>query len=83
MRDIRIEPAFGATYGPSDGARYAAYEYGEYPESSVLYGRTRRQWLDAADTVEELKDKFPEAEVVGGSGYVEDSMMDLPGEDWD
>lgn len=75
-----IEPKMGATYGPSFEGEVAVYEYDEWPRSSVLYGRTRRTFLDCG-TLEEMKAKYPQATVCVSSGYVEDSFNDLPDED--
>jgi hypothetical protein len=77
--DIRIEyPARGETYCHDE---YGVYEYGEYPRSSVLSGRTRRNFLDTFTTLEEAQAKYPNAEIVIASGYQPDAMLDLPGED--
>lgn len=78
--DITIEPARGATYGPTEEAPFAAYEYGTYPRGSVLAGQTRRVWLDSG-TLEELKAKYPKADVMSGSLYQPPSLNHLPGDD--
>lgn len=80
MRDLCIEPKMGATYGPSFEGEVAVYEYDVWPNRSVLAGRVRRTFLDCG-TLAEMVAKFPEATVVQGSGYVEDQMLDLPGDD--
>ena len=77
-REIRIEPERGETYAT---ARFAAYEYSVYPDSSVLAGQQRRHWLDSFDTIEEAKDAFREAIVCGSSGHVSLSLGHLPGDD--
>lgn len=75
--DIRIETVSrGETYYHPD--KVTVYQYDTYPESSVNHGMTRRRWLDQFDTVEEAQAKYPEAEVVTGSGYVKQSFNHLP-----
>lgn len=77
--DLRIEPCQGATYHRP--GKVAVYAYGAYPRSSVLYGRTRRTWVEEFDSVAEAQAAFPTAVVAAGSGYVEDRLLDLPDED--
>lgn len=76
MTERCIEPAMGATYGPRFEGEVAVYEYGEWPKGSILYGRTLRRFLDSG-TLEEMQAKFPDAQVMQGSGYVEDNFNDL------
>ena len=40
---------------------FSVYEFGVYPESSVLAGQTRKTFLDMFDTIEEAKASYPEA----------------------
>jgi len=80
MREVCIEPKMGATYGPSFDGEMAVYEYDVYPASSVLAGRRQRIFLDCG-TLEEMVAKFPTASVCESSGFVEDSLLDLPDED--
>ena len=76
MSHLLIEyPSVGATYSRNE---YGVYEYGTYPRSSILAGRTRRVWLDSFDTLEEAKRAYPEARVADGTAFVPDSLMDLP-----
>lgn len=78
--EITIEPKRGATYGPSEEAPYAAYEYSTYGRGSVLAGQQRRVFLDDG-TLEELKAKYPKADVMAGSLYQPPSLNHLPDED--
>lgn len=78
-------PCAGATYCHQ---LYGVYEYGTYGRSSVLAGRTSRIFHDSFETLEEAKKAYPNASWHGdadgkgvGSGYVEDNLMDLPGDD--
>lgn len=76
MSHLLIEyPSVGATYSRNE---YGVYEYGTYPRSSVLAGRTRRVWLDAYPTLAAAKAAYPEAKVAAGTAFVEDSLLDLP-----
>jgi hypothetical protein len=57
---IQIEfPSVGQTYARNE---YAVYEYGVYPRSSVLSGRTRRVFLDSFETLEEARAAYPNAD---------------------
>jgi hypothetical protein len=73
-----IEPARGATYA-HEGV--AVYEYGTYPESSVLAGQTSRTYLEGFETVEEASAKYPEAIVSESSLYRPPSLSHLPEEE--
>jgi hypothetical protein len=42
---------------------YSVYEFGEYPESSVLAGQTRKRFVDNFDTIEEAQACYPSAEL--------------------
>lgn len=76
MKEVVIEPMMGATYGPSFEGEVGVYEYGTYPASSVLAGRRKRVFLDSG-TLEEMQEKYPEAEESRGSRFVEDNLNDL------
>lgn len=57
--DIQIEfPSVGQTYARNV---YAVYEYGEYPRSSVLAGRVRRQFLDSFESLAAARAAYPNA----------------------
>lgn len=91
MENLRIEPERGAEYD-HDG-EFAMYEYGVYPEGSVLAGQERRRFRDGGFTsAAEAKAAYPEATVAGGSGYREIVIPRTPppwfdpanaGETWD
>ncbi len=40
---------------------FSVYEFGVYPNSSVLAGQTRKSFLDMFDTIEDAKAAYPEA----------------------
>lgn len=42
---------------------YSVYEFGEYPESSVLAGQTMKSFVDMYDTASAAKNDYPEAEL--------------------
>ena len=42
---------------------FSVYEFGEYPESSVLAGQTCKRFVDNFDTVEEAQASYPSAEL--------------------
>lgn len=78
-------PCSGSTYCLQE---YGVYEYGTYGRGSVLSGRTQRIFHDSYETLEEAQKAYPQASWHGspdgegvGSGYVEDKMLDLPGDD--
>ena len=79
MRDLTIEPY---NYNPATGLQdeYAVYEHGEYPHYSVLAGQYRRSFVDSG-TLEEMKEKYPEAEVKEFSTKVSVTMSETP-PDW-
>jgi hypothetical protein len=57
---MQIEfPSVGQTYAHNV---YAVYEYGIYPRSSVLAGRSRRVFLDSFDTLDEARAAYPSAD---------------------
>jgi hypothetical protein len=57
--DIQIEfPSVGQTYARNE---YAVYEYGVYPRSSVLAGRTRRTFLDSFESLAAARSAYPGA----------------------
>lgn len=75
--DVRIEyPSRGATYSH---AAYGVYEYGTYPNSSVLAGQVRRVFLDSFDTLEAAIAAYPGAEVSCGSGFQPPALDHLTG----
>jgi len=75
---VSIEyPSMGETYNYPE---FGVYEYGVYPRTSVLAGRTRRTFLDSFPTLAEAKAAYPNADV-GPSAYHYDSLADLPDED--
>ena len=76
MAKIVIEfPSMGATYNREV---YGVYRYDTYPRSSVLAGQMRRKWLDSFDTLEEAKEKYPDAPVQYGSGHQPPNLSHLP-----
>jgi hypothetical protein len=78
MPDIRIEyPSQGQTYCRNV---FGVYEYSRH-NTGVLRGRQRRVFLDSFDTLAEAQAAFPKADATHCPGYVEDQMLDLPGED--
>ena len=42
---------------------FSVYEFGEYPESSVLAGQTCKRFVDNFDSVEEAQASYPSAEL--------------------
>jgi len=57
--DIRIEfPSCGKTYARNE---YGVYQYGVYPRSSVLAGRTSRTFLDSFKSLAAARAAFPGA----------------------
>ena len=40
---------------------FSVYEFGVYPNSSVLAGQTRKSFLDMFDTIEDAKAAYPKA----------------------
>jgi hypothetical protein len=90
-QDLRIEPSAGATYR-HDG-EFAVYEYGTYPESSVLAGQERRSYVDGGfASAAEAKAAYPDAVIEDGSGHREITIPRTPppwfdpanaGETWD
>jgi hypothetical protein len=58
------------TIEPSKSFNYAVYRHSIY-ESGMLEGEPRREFLDGFDTLEEAQEKYPEAELVHGSTYVD------------
>jgi hypothetical protein len=85
-----IEQEHGGTYDSED---YAVYEYGTYPEGSVLEGRQKRSYVDGGyPDAAAAKAAHPEAFCSDSSGYVEQAASDVPpawldpayaGESWD
>ena len=45
------------------GGGFSVYEFGEYPESSVLAGQTCKRFVDNFDTIEEAQAAYPDADV--------------------
>ena len=77
-RDLRIEfPSAGATYSRE---LYGVYQYGTYPNSSVLAGQQSRSFLDSFPTLEEAKAAYPEA-IEAGCGYRPPYLNHLPDDD--
>src|SRR5512146_2004189 len=62
-------PMVGKTYYHED--QWGVYEYGEYESWAVNAGQERRTLLGSFDSEEEAKKAFPDAEVVGGSQFVD------------
>ena len=60
---------------------WSVYGHGTYEEWSVLAGQERRAFLDGFATIEEAKEAYPDAEVLGHTSYVEHKMPDVP-PDW-
>jgi hypothetical protein len=57
--DFQIEfPSAGQTYCRNV---YGVYEYGVYPRSSVLAGRTRRTFLDSFESLAAARAAYPGA----------------------
>ena len=57
--EIQIEfPSVGQTYARNE---YAVYEYGVYPRSSVLAGRSRRTFLDSFESLAAARAAYPGA----------------------
>jgi hypothetical protein len=78
--EYTIEPSF------SEGRRqpgYVLYEWGVYEDWSVLAGQNRKSARDHADTIDELRDKWPLAVVHSGRVDANNSVAHLPGEEWD
>jgi hypothetical protein len=80
-----IEPGKGATY---DSGRPTLYAYTAPKHSSILSGRTERWNVTSFESTEEVngfiefaKTKGIDVDVIGGSEYAEDEMLDLPDED--
>lgn len=42
---------------------FSVYEFGEYPESSVLAGQTCKRFVNNFDTVEEAQSAYPKADL--------------------
>jgi hypothetical protein len=42
--------------------QFSVYQFGEYPEGSVLEGQTMKQFMDMYDTADQAKADYPEAE---------------------
>ncbi len=79
MSYLAIEyPMHGATYHHDD--QYGVYEYGVYPDSSVLAGQERRSFIDSFPTLAEAKAAYPNAEYQGegASGYREIYIPETP-----
>jgi hypothetical protein len=69
-------PMIGETYQHDE---YGVYEYGVYPDSSVLAGQERRSFVDSFPTLAEAKASYPNAEYNGeGSGYREVYIPESP-----
>jgi hypothetical protein len=74
-REVRIEyPSRGATYNRPE---YGVYEYGTYPEGSVLAGQQSRRFLDSFGTLAEAQAAHPGADV-SGCGYQPPYLGHLP-----
>ncbi len=68
-------PTAGATYSHPE---YGIYRYSEYPESSVLAGQERRQFIDSFPTLAAARKAYPTANVTEGCGYREPHIPDSP-----
>lgn len=77
MKERTIEPCDPV----APGMRFAVYEHDEYPESSILAGNVRRTAIDFADTAEELKEQYPDAEVLDHSTRCDPVLPSAP-PDW-
>ena len=66
-----IEPVYDMD-GEIEG--YELVEHGTYSERSVLAGQPSRKVLDGANTSEELKAKYPDAEVSEHSSHMPSSL---------
>lgn len=60
---------------------FNVYGWGEYEESSVLAGQTRKQFIDSFDTLAQAQAAYPQASL--SSAWIEPrvSLSHLPGED--
>lgn len=69
------------TIRPSKHGGFDVHGFGTYPRSSVLAGQTRKVFLDAFETEEEARRKYPEA--AGGGDFTDPqvSLSHLPDED--
>ena len=75
-----IEPTF------VEGRRepgYVLYEWGIYESWSVLAGQERKSARDYAETVQELAQRYPDAEIHDSKVDAGNSVAHLPGEEWD
>ena len=70
IKDLTIESAY-AKYANPSGEGFALYAHFTHPRSSVLAGQRGRQYLEGADTLEELTTKYPGVEVLGHSTYID------------
>jgi hypothetical protein len=78
--EYTIEPSF------SEGRRqdgYVLYEWGVYEDWSVLAGQNRKSARDHADTIDELKDRWPLAVAHDFRVDAGNTVDHLPGEEWD
>ena len=80
-----VEPGRGATY---DSGRPTLYVYTAPKHSSILSGRMERWNMTSFESTEEAnkfiefaKTRGIDVDVIGGSEYAEDEMLDLPDED--
>lgn len=63
-RTVIEYPSEGETYFRTE---YGVYQYGIYPNSSVLHGQQKRSFLGSYGTLEEAQAAYPEAEWDGGA----------------
>lgn len=66
---------------PSKYGGFAVYAWGEYPRHSVLAGQVMKSYVAGGDDLEELKAKYPKAEVSEGRRSANNYFGHLPGED--
>jgi hypothetical protein len=74
-------PMVGKTYQHDD--EFGVYEYGVYPEGSVLAGQEKRSLKDRFPTLEEAREAYPAATVANGSLYLEITIPESPPEWFD
>lgn len=61
------------------GEKWAVYEWGVYPQSSVLAGQTMKRFVEWFDQLRCAQDKYPDAPV--GYRDAHNTYSHLPGED--
>lgn len=72
---LTIETAYAKYANPNPGPdEFAVYEHFTYPINSVLAGQRGRRVIDWG-TREELQAKYPTAEVLAGSTYIDSDTV--------